>query len=250
MEQLINPGKWTIEELDRIINEASEIKEAGKRIEFLSRIFLNVSYEGSTLIGNLTTPEVFVINLEKVDCFTLIDYVEAMRLSSSISGFTENLRRIRYHSGNVSYESRNHFFTDWIENNSEFVEDITDLIGEYRTIHIIKKLNCKKDGTYIIQGIKSIEREIKYIPASAIDEVVTERLMTGDYVGIYSDEEGLDVSHVGIIIRTEDIIYIRHASSRSNARKVIDEDFMGYIANKPGVIILRPNQISSQEGGL
>ena len=67
---------------------------------------------------------------------------------------------------------------------------------------------------------------------------------------LYSDEEGLDVSHVGIIIRTEDMIYIRHASSRSNARKVIDEDFMGYIANKPGVIILRPNQISSQEGGL
>ena len=243
MRQIINTGKWTLYELNRILYNSSEIIDAGTRIEFISRIFLDVSYKESTLIGDLTTPEVFVVNLEKVDCFTFIDYVEAMRRSGSFSGFIENLMRVRYPSGggfSSSFVNRNHFFTDWIEYNSGFVEDATALVGEHRVIQVMKRLNLKKDGTYFIEGIKPIEREISYIPSGAIDNAVIDRLKTGDYAGIYSDEKGLDVSHVGIIIRSGDKISIRHASSRANIRKVIDEDFINYMAEKPGLVVLRP----------
>lgn len=242
MKQIINTGNWTLCELNRILYNSSEIKDAGtlKRIEFISRLFLDVGYTGSTLIGDITTPEVFVVNLEKVDCFTFIDYVEAMRRSGSFSEFVENLMRVRYHSEESSFENRNHFFTDWIEYNSGFVEDVTDLVGEHRVIQVMKRLNLKKDGTYFIEGIKPVERNIKYIPASALDNAVIERMRTGDYAGIYSEEEGLDVSHVGIIIRKGDMIYLRHASSRPDIRKVVDEDFINYMAEKPGLIVLRP----------
>lgn len=252
MNKIFNTGKWTAEELDSILYNSSEIKDVGTRVEFISRLFLDVEYTESTLIGSITSPEVFVVNLEKVDCFTFIDYVEAMRRSGDFSGFIENLKRVRYHytppspplhkGGEflASFENRNHFFTDWIEYNSAFVEDVTDLIGEHRAIHVIKKINLKKDGTHFVEGIKSAEREIKYIPASAIDNAVINRLNTGDYAGIYSDEEGLDVSHVGVIIRKGDKIYFRHASSRANIRKVVDEDYINYMKEKPGLIVLRP----------
>lgn len=243
MNEIFNPGKWTVDELGSILCNSSAIKDAGTRIEFISRIFLEVSYKESTLIGNLTTPEVFVINMEKVDCLTFIDYVEAMRRSDSFSGFIENLMRVRYYSRgefSLSFENRNHFFTDWIEYNGGFVEDVTDLVGGHRAIRVMKKLNLKKDGTCFIDGIKPVERNIQYIPANALDNAVIERLKTGDYAGIYSDEAGLDVSHAGIIIRAGDNIFIRHASSRPDIRKVVDEDFIKYMAEKPGLIVLRP----------
>src|ERR1700757_4891399 len=110
-KELVFLGKWNEKKLDHIIRESSGIQDLGKRIDFLSEQFLNVNYKESTLIGNINTPEVFVINLEGMDCFTYIDYVEAMRLSSSFSQFKENLRRVRYQSGKVTFENRNHFFT-------------------------------------------------------------------------------------------------------------------------------------------
>ena len=237
---LILPGKWTVEELDYIIHEACSIRDVGERIYFLSRQFLAVTYKDSTLIGDINTSEVFVVNLEEVDCFTFVEYVEAMRLSDSFSEFINNLKKIRYCAGVVSFEKRNHFFTDWMEYHSGFVEEVTEMIGGAKTLRVRKKLNLKKDGTYFIPGIGHKDREIKYIQANTIDSLIMDKLKTGDYIGIYSEEDGLDVSHVGIIIKIGNRIYLRHASSSASNRKVIDEEFKGYIDKKPGIIVLRP----------
>ncbi|MBI5407060.1 MAG: DUF1460 domain-containing protein [Nitrospirae bacterium] len=254
-------GKWTIDELDRLLHNSSMIADVGERIEFLSKQFLGVAYQGSTLVGDPHTPEIFVINLAGVDCFTLIDCVEAMRLSGSFSEFTENLKSVRYRGGEVSFEMRNHFFTDWPEYNAETIGDVTDVIGGSKAITVRKRLNLRRDGTPIVQGIPPKEREIHYIPVNALDDLILGRMKTGDYAGIYNppiynppspppllkggkggflDDDGLDVTHVGIIIKTEDGIFLRHASSRMFHRKVIDEEFKGYIAEKQGLVVLRP----------
>ncbi|HCY18405.1 MAG TPA: DUF1460 domain-containing protein, partial [Deltaproteobacteria bacterium] len=78
----------------------------------------------------------------------------------------------------------------------------------------------------------------KYIPADAIDDAVLDKLKTGDYVGIYSKDDGLDVSHVGIIIQAQGTTLLRHASSL--AGKVADEDLKKHIAKKEGLVVLRP----------
>ncbi len=233
-------GKWTQNKLDHLLSESSKIKAVGSRIDFISRQFLDTEYKESTLTGNITTPEVVVINLEGVDCFTFIDYVEAMRLSASFSEFRENLKRVRYRTGRVSFESRNHFFTDWREHNSEFVNDVTEQICGQKTESTIKTLNKKADSTYFLPGIHAQQRDVQYIPSNVIDDSVVDKLMTGDYAGIYSEREGLDVSHVGIIIKDKDSIFLRHASSEKKHEKVIDQDFKQYISDKPGLIVLRP----------
>ena len=95
MKEYIVLDKWTQSELEHILHKSSEIKDIGARINFLSRLFLDVDYKESTLTGNINTPEVFIINLQGVDCFTFIDYIEAMRLSSSFPEFRDNLKKVR-----------------------------------------------------------------------------------------------------------------------------------------------------------
>lgn len=240
MKERILLGKWTQTKLNELISESYKIKGAGSHIDFISENFLDTDYKESTLIGDINTPEVLVINLKGVDCFTFIDYVEAMRLSCSFPKFKKNLKRVRYRSGKVSFKNRNHFFTDWKEFNSDFVYDVTEQIGARHAIEVNKILNQREDKTYLLPGIPLKKRKIKYIPSDAVDDSVISKLRTGDYAGIYSTIQELDVSHVGIIIKRGSTTYLRHASSARMHRKVIDEDFRKYISNKPGLIILRP----------
>jgi hypothetical protein len=242
-EKHIRLGKFSQDELDHIIRESCLIGNAGSRIDFLSRYFLDIDYAESTLTGSENTPEVFVINLDGVDCFTFIEYVEAMRLSNSYSEFESKLKMVRYKSGVVSFENRNHFFSDWREFNPDFVDDVTKKMGSWSTMTVLKKLNEKEDDKYFVPGIRPVDREIFYIPSDAIAGSVIEGLKTGDYAGIYSPSKGIDVSHVGIIVTDKEGIYLRHASSQKKYRKVVDQDFKNYIAKKTGLIVLRPKEL-------
>ena len=216
------------------------MEDAGARIQFLSDHFLGTGYSGSTLIGDSNTREVFVVNLQRVDCMTFIEYIEAMRLSSSFSEFLAHLKKVRYKSGIIDFYARNHFFTDWKENNADYVEDITDRVGGKRTVCVRKKLNEKEDGTSFLQGIQPVIRDISYIPSEAVDREVIDKFKAGDYIGIFSHVNGLDVSHAGFIIRHDGIEYFRHASSQPEYRKVVDQDFREYVAGKPGIVVFRP----------
>jgi hypothetical protein len=239
-KELVILGKWSRKELDELLRDASRIKDTGKRIDFLSKQFLGVPYKGHTLIGNLNVPEVFVINLKELDCFTYIDYVEAMRLSNSFDEFKERLKEIRYRYGYVDFKHRNHFFTDWIVFNSRYVDDVTREVGREKTRVVDKVFNSREDGSFFLPGISPVLRRIYYIPSYAVDDSVVGRLKTGDYVGVYSDKQGLDVSHTGIVIKYGNKTYLRHASSRRGIGRVLDEDLKSYILGKPGLVVIRP----------
>lgn len=240
MEEQINLGNWTAQIFDELLRKSAKLASVGARIEFLSRQFLDTPYKESTLIGDIDTPEIFVINLGGIDCFTFLDYIEAMRISISFSEFADNLKKVRYKSGKISYKERHHFFTDWSEFNSSLVNDISVSISNRKNESITKKLNKKNNGTQFLSGIPFIDREIVYVPSMAIDDFVMDKLNTGDYIGIYSETQGLDVSHVGIIVMKNNKVYFRHASSKH--QRVVDEDFIDYITDKPGIIALRPIQ--------
>jgi hypothetical protein len=215
---------------------ASAMPDLPARIDFISGRFLGVSYGESTLIGSPDVPEVLVINLQAVDCFTYLDYVESMRLSSTFSEFRRHLKNLRYKSGTVAYGTRRHFFTDWVA--SIGVQDVTGLIGREKATAVVKTLNRKGGGGSILPGIPPVERKIVFVPADKLDGRALDGLSTGDYIGIYAPADGLDVSHVGICIRRENRVLLRHASS--TAQKVIDQDFKVYIQGKPGIVVLRP----------
>lgn len=231
-------GVWSKQNLDGFLAKSSKIDNVGERIAFLSREFLGTPYEASTLIGGPITPEIPVVNLAAFDCFTFLDCIEAMRLSRSYDNFCENLIRVRYREGKMGYERRNHFFTDWLLYNAKFVRDRTEMIGGKKTRKVTKMLNRAYDGSLFLAGIKPFERTISFIPAAQIDESTNLQLRTGDYIGIYTDQTGLDVSHVGILVNDGLAPCFRHASSA--AGKVVEENFIRYISGKPGITIFRP----------
>jgi len=239
----ITLGAWSQARIDKLLVQASRIDDAGSRIAFLSRHFLDTPYGESTLIGSNRAPEELVVNLTALDCFTFIDYIEAMRLASSFAEFLKRLREIRYREGVVSYIRRNHFFTDWKEFNGSLVSDVTVMIGRERTRQSSKTLNRKTDGTLFLEGIPARSRTVDYIPSTTIDQDLIDRLHNGDYTGIYTDTDGLDVSHVGIVIKENRGVYLRHASSATASRRVIDQLFGDYVKEKPGVLVLRPRTI-------
>jgi len=235
----IELGKWTINDLNAMMIQASTINDFGERIDFVSGKFLGTPYVGHTLIGDINTPEVFTIDLKGMDCFTYIDYVEALSLSDSFPEFKDKLKNIRYKGGSVAFQNRNHFFSDWPVYNKNKIEDVTGEIGGDKTEETVKHLNRKSDGTYYRPGIPVVERTSTYIPSPEVDEDVIGKMENGDYVGIYTDIDGLDVTHTGIIIKNDSGVYLRHASSKKANERVVDEDLRTYIQNVPGLVIYR-----------
>ncbi len=240
MNEQIILGKWTRESLDILFKEASDIPHPVRRIDFLSRQFLGTKYKEATLTGNADTSELFVINLEAVDCLTFIEYIEAMRRSVSFEEFRANLTRVRYRSGLPAFKNRNHFFTDWKAFNSDMIMDVTKHIAVGKSKNVSKRLNEKQDGSCFLPSIQCRLRAVTYIKTIDLDENILARLETGDYAGIYSKTDGLDVSHTGIIIKEDNSVYIRHASSQKQNMKVIDEKLMDHLKSRPGIIVLRP----------
>lgn len=236
--QVIELGRWNEDKLSSIINGKPDTTQ--KQVEFLSGNFLGTPYKGSTLTGDINTPEIFIINLRGMDCFTYIDYVEALRLSDTYEDFSPNLKNIRYKQGNVSFQNRNHFFSDWPTQNRKNIMDVTYRVGSGKAIAVEKDLNLKKDGSTFLPGIPIVQREFYYIPTSAIDDEILAKLHTGDYIGIYTEIDGLDVSHTGIVIIKDDGAYLRHASSKKNNQKVVDENLIEYVQNVPGIVVYRP----------
>lgn len=234
-------GKWNPKKIDKLIQRSLEKKNTGEKINYISSIFLGNKYQASTLIGDKDTPEVLVINLEDVDCFTYIDYVEALAISNSYNDFKKKLKYLRYKDGKVDFQKRNHFFSDWAVYNSKFIKDATKEIGGDSAIKVHKKLNAKDADTVFLPGIEITERDVWYIPSSKIDDKVISKIQTGDFVGLYSNNLGLDVSHVGIAVRRGDKVYYRNASSKKQNMKVVDEELLQLINNDkyPGIVVLR-----------
>lgn len=240
MAERIILGNWTESDIDLMLRTGQCLQDVEERIQYISGKFLEVPYRESTLIGSADTDEEFVVDFSGIDCFTFLDYVESLRRSFSFADFLGKLKKVRYRSGIVSYGTRNHFFTDWREHSGGSIVDITREIGGDRTRRALKSLNLKSDGSLFLDALPVVERMIEYIPASSIDNEVLKALDAGDYIGIYTETDGLDVSHVGIVIKHDDGTYLRHASSVASCRKVTDQLLVNYMKEKPGVVVLRP----------
>lgn len=233
--QEINLGKWDKNSFNSFLNLVYSLDEEKKLLN-ISNEFLEVKYVANVLIGSLGKKEQLVIDLSKLDCFTFIDYIESMKNSNDFEMFKKQLINLRYKNSIISFKNRNHFFTDWIEENS--FSNITSKLST-KTIKVKKYLNRKDSENFYLDGIDIKEREIEYLQSKFLDKNILTKLITGDYIGIYSNKKGLDVSHTGVIIKKDSKVYFRHASSKKNSRKVVDELFLDYIKKTPGFIVLR-----------
>ncbi|MEX6249930.1 MULTISPECIES: N-acetylmuramoyl-L-alanine amidase-like domain-containing protein [Providencia] len=228
--------------LTSIFNQQNEMQRyhstSAEKIDVLTQYFLNTPYDKQTLNMSPLFAENLVVNLEAMDCMTFIEYVEAFKGAENSAQFFRNLTSIRYFNQDVTYKNRRHFFSDWAQGDSAVAEDITAKISPY-AVNVSKQLNLKGNRKTYILGLPITYRDINYIPSKYIDNDLITRLKTGDYIGIYSTNRGLDVSHVGIVIQKGNKTIFRNASSLRENFKVSDVELQHYIQGKEGIIVFR-----------
>ncbi len=117
--------------------------------------------------------------------------------------------------------------------------DITNEISSH-AVKVNKRLNFKNHNQMYISGLPVKNRLITYIPTEYVDDDLVLRLNAGDYIGIYSKDNGLDVSHVGVVIRRGNKTIFRNASSLRGNLQVIDIELSDYLKGKSGIVVFRP----------
>lgn len=231
----------TINKIRKILalEKANPGLSRGAKIALISRQFLGEPYVAKRLIGSASTPERLVVDFGALDCFTYLDYVEALRRATTLEGFIKNLIRTRYDDGQVTFLKRKHFFSDWAYKAPTLAQDITASISPH-AVSVAKVLNRRSFFRDYISGLPEVKRTITYIPGRDVNRALLSRLRTGDYIGIYTDEPGMDVTHTGIYVVTKNGPMLRNASSLKANRKVVDSPFLDYARNKPGIVVYRP----------
>lgn len=239
----VNLDPYTLKKLNTLLEKRSKAHsyKTGEMIDLLSEAFLETPYQENMLHGSENIAEKLIVDFRGLDCFTYLDYVEALRKSTSQTEFINNIIQTRYIDGIVNFLNRKHFFTDWAYRTYKLATDITAQISPH-AISTEKYLNKKADGGNYLPGLPVVKRTLTYIPSNFINKEVISHLQSGDFIGIYTQLAGLDVTHVGFFIMTDKGPMLRNASSRKENKKVVDSPFMDYIVKTPGIIVLRALQ--------
>lgn len=218
-------------------------KNSGECVVWFGNHFVDVPYVAGTLEIDSGKRELLSVALDQLDCTTFVETVLALTYTvgekrNSWRDFVYNLERIRYRNGNIEgYPSRLHYVSDWIVDNTHrgIFTDATRLLP--RQSFEVKSLNfmtthrnlypalSDSDNFARIKAVESGYRNHRfpYIKAQDIAKPdVRAALRNGDVVAFTTKVNGLDVSHLGIIVVKNKMPYLMHASS--SARKVIVND--------------------------
>lgn len=228
--------------LDKVFREQHILQQnnatAAEKIDVLTQHFLSTPYNKQTLNMSAGSTETLVINLKAMDCMTFIEYIESFKRSENYEQFVLNLTNIRYINQKIIFENRRHSFSDWAQEPSAIVVDITTEVSS-NAVKVNKQLNLKNKGQRYILGVPIKSRKINYIPVKYVDKNLMLRLKTGDYIGVYSTRNGLDVSHVGVVIQRGNKTIFRNASSLRGNLKVSDIELDDYLKGKEGIVVFR-----------
>jgi hypothetical protein len=174
----------------------------------------------------------------------------------SFEKFATELQNIRYRDGKINgYASRLHYFSDWIfDNDKKYIvksvsQGIADILYEkninFMSTHPESYVQLKDLG--LVKRIENIEQQISarknyYIPEEKLAQF-EEKLNDGDIVGITTNIKGLDIVHVGILVRKSGQIHLMHASSVAEKVIVSENTLEEYLINSKtatGIMVARP----------
>lgn len=234
---LAQPGFAGQSRIERLMDRARDFAFVGERIAFISRALVGAPYLGHTLVGGPDTPERLVTREDGFDCVTFCETVLAAARARTPDEFAVELRRIRYQHGRIDWFARNHYFSEWAQNNVENDVVLPLLLpgSEWR----------KKTLTYIPElGVRSIV--FAATPRESF-AAYAYRLASGDIVAFLSRQPGLDYFHVGfVIVASDGALWLRHASLSYG--RVVDEP-LAHFCMRSGVAfvtLLRPQEVAGR----
>lgn len=219
----------------------SGITTANDYVVFFAKELLGTPYVAHTLEGE---KEYLTINIDELDCTTFIETLFALTRSAldnnlSWRDYAKNLESIRYRNGEMGdYSTRLHYISDWIANNT-YRGNVTEATGSIDGVRYeIKNINymtANRDkypqlsNEEIYNKIKNVEigyrmHRYPYIKSSWVsDKKTTAGLKSGDIIALLTKIDGLDVSHMAIIVKEGNTFHMLHASSKEK-KVVIEKD--------------------------
>lgn len=224
----------------------------------IGRLFLGAPYRAGTL--TIAGPEKLVLNLNSFDCTTFVETILALaRVAQagkwSSAQLRKNLKFIRYRDGKMNgYASRLHYFTDWLSDNQKkkVVKDVSRLLSgtpvrkkiNFMTTHrkLYSGLSSELQFNKMIAVEKKLSRKNFYLLDK--DEITKRRsaICEGDIIAFATNQDGLDVAHVGFATRQSGHWHLLHASSKEGAVVISKETLVAYLKAQPawtGILVAR-----------
>ncbi len=221
---------------------ASGVKTPNELVAFYADKLLGTPYVAHTLEGD---EELLTINIDELDCTTFIETLYALARTTmngrySWRDYAANLENLRYRNGEMGdYSTRMHYISEWILNNSargnlkEITADLPHADYMIKTIDFMTKhkdsYRSLKNDSAMVEKIKGYEMALRnhrmpYLKKSWLgDKAVKAALRNGDFVGLVTKIEGLDISHLGIIYKDDKgEIYLLDASM-SGGKVMLEE---------------------------
>ncbi len=239
----------------------SKLTNSNELMVFYGNELIGTQYAAQTLEGE---NELLTINIDQLDCTTFVETLYALARTTlngrySWRDFANSLESVRYRNGQMNgYASRLHYFSDWVVDNSHRgnIVEVTSLLPDVRyEIRTLDYMSMHRDeypalsdsATYA--QLKSFEiayrmHRFPYIRKDAVEsKKIKEKLKVGDIVAFVTKTDGLDVSHMGVIVTDEKgMLHLLHASLKGGMVMIEKDDLKEMLRrnrNCTGVRIIR-----------
>lgn len=225
----------------------SNIETANGLMVFYANKLLGTPYVAHTLEGD---NELLTINIDELDCTTFVETLYALTRTtlshrSAWRDYANNLESIRYRNGEMTdYSSRLHYMSDWIVNNSARgnVKDITPNFKCCRyLVKTIDFMSTHRDSypalkdSAMYEKVRNFEigyrsHRFPYIKKEDLNAKLTKAVFkSGDIIGMVTKMEGLDISHLGIVIKENNELYFINASMSGKKVQLEKKTFHDYL---------------------
>ncbi len=225
----------------------------------IGKAFLGKPYVGQTLENGAA--ERLVVNLRELDCTTFAENCLALARTvcapnPGFEQFIKELEKIRYRQGTrKGYPSRLHYFSDWIHDNGQkgLITEPANAFGSSLQVQVnfmsshpdsYPVLKDHPELVPVLAGQEKIISNRRYFFLKKEDVCLNEdNLNEGDIVGLTTTITGLDVAHVGILVKKDERIHLLHASSAQKKVVISEEPLSELLMNKKsytGILIARP----------
>lgn len=221
------------------------------------KAFLDKPYVEKSL--EVEGQERLVLNFDGYDCFTFMETALALARAvraGALNVFPQELQRIRYRGGKINgYPSRLHYTSDWIFDNVRkgVVVDLSGALGGIRQEGDISFMSEHPDAYRQMadpanrSAMREVEKAINarpryFLPKNKVAEIETD-LHDGDLVAMTTDIKGLDIVHVGIVVKRGKRAHLMHASTKARKVVISEVPLAEYLAGnhrQTGIMVFRP----------
>ena len=221
----------------QILKEAVRLPTIGERLKFITAQFIGKPYIIGPLIGSETEPEVFTATYDGFDCVTYLETCLALAWAKKADEANELLRDIRYRNGNIAWEDRLHYTTDWSKYHIKR-GGLTDITRGDDTLSRTKEIN-------FLNAFAPRTITYRYFPKRKLNKI-SKQLQDGDLIYFASTRKGLDTFHVGLLFWVNDKLVMRHSAKSKG--DVVEQELAEFVKvnTMPGFIVARPKESISR----